>query len=335
MKDTISMIIATILLVTVLLLFPLYNFFERQDDMNYNIVLKATTNFVDEVIQNGYINQDLYDNYISRLTNTGYSYNIDLEVHRRVLTLDPNSSISDPKYIEQYEIKYNKDIFDMESGSTTFSGISATTQNLKNGSFFLNEGDQLYVRVKNKNTTMAGAILNILTPNAPKEKINISYGGKIKNTTWANTKISDLYQGDIYIDMELLDPNPEDTNNAYPLYTLSEVDDRVIGFSVKLSNIDDLTVPEKLADNIKLVGDEPNIYISTSSITSIGTNEYRVEFVLSEDKVYDYLETSDYNRFHLFLPSNIIQGIFSKNKMKNSDYIILRRDDTVEVPEII
>lgn len=335
MKDTISMIIATILLVTVLVLFPLYNYFERQDDMNYNIVLKATTNFIDEVIQNGYIDQSLYDNYTNRLINTGYSYNIDLEVHRKVLTLDPDSTVSNPKYMEQYEIKYNKDIFENETGSTTISGVLADTLSLKNGSFFLNEGDCVYVRVKNKNTTMAGAILNILTPNAPKEKINISYGGKIKNTTWANTKISDLYQGDIYIDMELLDPNPDDTNNAYPLYTLSEIDDRTIEFTVKLSNIDDLTVPEKLADNIKLVGDEPNIYISPSSITSTGTNEYKVEFVLSEDRAYEYLEYADYNRFHLFLPSNVIQGTFSKNKMKNSDYIIIRRNDSVEVPEIL
>lgn len=334
MKDTVSMIVATILLVTVLLLFPLYNYFERQDDMNYNIALKATTNFIDEVIQNGYIDQTFYTKYINRLVNTGYSYNIDLEVHRRVLTLDPNSTLSNPKYIEQYEIKYNKDIFDTETGNTVISGVSSDTTTLKNGAYFLNEGDLVYVRVKNKNTTMAGAILNILTPNAPKEKINISYGGAIKNTTWANTKISDLYQGDIFIEMELIEPNENDENNAYPLYTLCEIDDRVIEFSVKFSNIDDLTVPEKLADNLKLVGDEPNIYISPNSITSTGTNEYKVEFVFSEDKINEYLEGNDYNRFHLFLPSGIIQGTFSKNKMKNSDYFILRKDDTVEVPEI-
>lgn len=334
MKDTVSMIVATILLVTVLLLFPLYNYFERQDDMNYNIALKATTNFIDEVIQNGYIDQTFYTKYINRLVNTGYSYNIDLEVHRRVLTLDPNSTLSNPKYIEQYEIKYNKDIFDTETGNTVISGVSSDTTTLKNGAYFLNEGDLVYVRVKNKNTTMAGAILNILTPNAPKEKINISYGGAIKNTTWANTKISDLYQGDIFIEMELIEPNENDENNAYPLYTLSEIDDRVIEFSVKFSNIDDLTVPEKLADNLKLVGDEPNIYISPNSITSTGTNEYKVEFVFSEDKINEYLEGNDYNRFHLFLPSGIIQGTFSKNKMKNSDYFLLRKDEGVEVPEI-
>ncbi|MDO4282021.1 MAG: hypothetical protein Q4D02_00105 [Clostridia bacterium] len=334
MKDTVSMVIATILLVTVLLLFPLYNYFERQDDMTYNIVLKATTNFVDETIQNGYVDQNTYTNYVNTLASTGYSYDISLEIHRRVLTLDPDSDSSNPKYIEQYEIKYNKDIFDDATGNTNLSWATSNTLKLKNEAFFLNEGDQVYVRVKNRNTTMAGAILNILTPNAPKEKIDISYGGTIKDTTWANTKISDLYQGDIYIGVELLNPNPNDDKNAYPLYTLSESSDRIIEFSVKLSNIDDLSVAQKLADNIKLVGDSPNIYISPSSVTSTGTDEYKIEFVLSEDKVNDYLDDNDYNRFHLFLPSNIIQGVFSKNKMVNSDYIIIRKDSSIEVPEI-
>lgn len=333
MKDTVSMVIATILLVTVLLLFPLYNYFERQDDMTYNIALKNTTNFVDEVIQSGYVDQETYTNYVNGLANTGYSYDIELELHRKVITLDPNSDPDNPKYIEQYEIKYNKDIFN-DTGSTNLSGAIADTLKLKNEAFFLNEGDQIYVRIKNRNTTMAGAILNILTPNAPKEKIDISYGGTIKNTTWANSKISDLYQSDIYIDVELMNPNPNDDKNAYPLYTLSESNDRIIEFKMKFSNIDDLSVAQKLANNIKLVGELPNIYISSNSITSIGTDEYKIEFVLSEEKVADYLDENDYNKFHLFLPSNIIQGTFSKNKMVNSDYIIIRKDSSIEVPEL-
>lgn len=333
MRDNVSIIITVIILVTVLLLFPLYNYFERQDDMTYNIVLKATTNFVDEVVSNGYITQETYDKYINRLSNTGYSYNIDLEVHRRVLTRDPNSTLQDPKYIEQYEIKFNKDIFE-ESGKTQISGIKKDTQTLKNEAYLLNEADQFYVRVKNRNTTMAGAILNLLTPSAPKEKIDISYGGMIKNTTWANTVISDLYQSDIMITMELEEPNEADEKNAYPLYTLEVPEDRTFTFKVKVANADDNGIAIKLADNMKLVGDNPNIYISPDSITSNGNEEYLVKFVLEESKIYDYLGENTYNRFHLFIPANMIQGIFSKNTMKNSDYIILRDTLETEIPTI-
>jgi len=140
MRDNVSIIITVIVLITVLLLFPLYNYFERQDDMTYNIVLKATTNFVDEVVSNGYITQETYDKYINRLSNTGYSYDIDLEVHRRVLTKDHNSTSQDLKYIEQYERKFNKDIFE-ESGKTQISGIKKDTQTLKNEAYLLNEAD--------------------------------------------------------------------------------------------------------------------------------------------------------------------------------------------------
>ncbi len=334
MKDTVSMIIAAILLVTVLLLFPLYNYFERQDDMTYNIALKSTTNFVDEVIQKGYVDQSTYASYINRLSNTGYLFDIDLEIHRKVLTLDPYSDEDEPKYIEQYEIKYNKDIFDEETGTANVSGATTNVEKLKNDAFFLNEGDQFFVRIKNKNVTMAASILNLLSNNAPKEKIDINYGGTVKNTTWANTTLSDLYQGDIYITMELKEPNPDDENNAYPLYTLSVEDDRRIVFNVKLYNIDDLTVPQKLAENIRLVGDNPNFYMSPTTVTSVGTDEYEVEFILQEDTIDEYISEDGYNRLNLFLPSNIIQGIFSKNKMLSSDYILIRRDETIEVPSL-
>ena len=71
MKDNLSMVILMILLVLVMIMFPLYNYFERQDDMSYSLVLKATTNFAQEVMNNGYLDQNMYDNYINQLTDTG------------------------------------------------------------------------------------------------------------------------------------------------------------------------------------------------------------------------------------------------------------------------
>ena len=62
MKDTLSIFITAIIFVLLIVVFPLYNYFERQDDMSYNLVLKATTDFVDEVINTGYISQEMYTN---------------------------------------------------------------------------------------------------------------------------------------------------------------------------------------------------------------------------------------------------------------------------------
>ena len=51
MKDNFSIVITMLIFVILIVIFPLYNYFERQDDMSYNLALKATTNFVDEVLQ--------------------------------------------------------------------------------------------------------------------------------------------------------------------------------------------------------------------------------------------------------------------------------------------
>ena len=55
MKDNLSIVVTMIVFVALMVIFPLYNYFERQDDMSYNLALKSTTNFVDSVISSGYL----------------------------------------------------------------------------------------------------------------------------------------------------------------------------------------------------------------------------------------------------------------------------------------
>ena len=98
MKDTLSMIVAVVFLVILLILLPLYNYFERQDDMSYNLALKAVTSFVDQVTENGYLDQATYDSFIQRLTQTGNSYDVKVEAQKRILTNDPNE---EGKYIDK------------------------------------------------------------------------------------------------------------------------------------------------------------------------------------------------------------------------------------------
>ena len=132
MKDTLSMIVAVVFLVILLILLPLYNYFERQDDMSYNLALKAVTSFVDQVTENGYLDQATYDSFIQRLTQTGNSYDVKVEAQKRILTNDPNE---EGKYIEQYESYFNKDIFNEETGKT--SNIIDRNNSLKKNIFCL------------------------------------------------------------------------------------------------------------------------------------------------------------------------------------------------------
>ena len=334
MKDALSMILAVILLVILIIILPLYNYFERQDDMSYNTALKTVTMFVDEVAQNGYLDQNMYDKFIQRLGATGNSYEIQVEAQKRIITNDPDNTLNqeDPKYIEQYKSYYNKDIFKDETGST--STIISKDNSLKNGAFFFDVGDKFYVRVKNTNTTMASSLLGAIVPGATNEKINISYGSTIKNNNWENTDVSQLYQSDILVNITLENPNTPDENNGFPEYNFENAQDRILKFKVKILNADDTNIASKITDNIRLIGKNPNCYISPSSIsTVVDEGEYIVEFVLDESKKDNYFSTNEYNILQCFLPANSIQGNFTKNASASSDQIIIKINGGIEVPE--
>lgn len=330
MKDTLSMIVAVIFLVILLLLLPLYNYFERQDDISYNIALKAVTTFVDEVTQNGYIDQPTYDSFIDRLTQTANSYNVQVEVKKRILTNDPSGE--EDSYVEQYISYFNKDIFNEETGKT--SNIIDRDNSLKNNVFFLDEGDKVYVNVKNTNTTMASSLLGIISPGAIKEKVNISYGAIVKNNAWENTDIAQLFQSDILVKVELQNPN-EPNVNGNPEYNFQVASDRIFKFKVKILNEDDSNIASKITDNIRLVGELPNCYISPSSITTgSDEGEYIVEFTLDDTKSNSYFSSYEYNTFRCFLPANVIQGKFSKNASASSQNFDIKINSSVTIPEI-
>lgn len=191
MKDNLSIVITIMVLVLLMVLFPLYNFFERQDDMSYNLVLKATTNFADQVMNNGYIDQLMYNNFVNELGNTGNIYDIEIEAHRKVLTQDSDAS---GNFIEQSYIDYNDDIF--EAIDSTTSG-SVMDKKLKNKIYPLNEKDEIYVKVKNSNTTLAGSLFNAIIVTSNKTRIQVNYGGIVKNNAWA--KVDATYKGHIQV----------------------------------------------------------------------------------------------------------------------------------------
>ena len=334
MKDALSMILAVILLVILIIILPLYNYFERQDDMSYNTALKTVTMFVDEVAQNGYLDQNMYDKFIQRLGSTGNSYDIQIEAQKRIITNDPDntSDEEDQKYIEQYKSYYNKDIFNDETGN--ISTIATQDNTLKNGAFFFDVGDKFYVRIKNTNTTMASALLGAIVPGATNDKINISYGSTIKNNTWENTDISQLYQSDILVTISLENPNDPDKNNGFPEYNFENAQDRILNFKIKILNADDTNIASKITDNIRLIGKNPNCYISPSSIsTGSDEGEYIVKFVLDETKRDNYFSSNEYNILQCFLPANSIQGNFTKNASASSDEIIIKINESIEVPQ--
>ena len=64
-EENISIIFAAIIGTFLIVILPLYSILDRQDSMSYNVVLTATTNFVDKVRNNGFIDKESYNNYIN------------------------------------------------------------------------------------------------------------------------------------------------------------------------------------------------------------------------------------------------------------------------------
>ena len=135
MKDNLSIVILMIIFVMLIVFFPLYNYFERQDDMSYNLVLRETTTFVDKVLSNGYISNDTYQEFLDSLANTGNLYDVQLEAHKRIITSDTQNNAKGYKdYIEQYEIDYNDDILSIDP---TKNNANLTNKPIKGGIYTL------------------------------------------------------------------------------------------------------------------------------------------------------------------------------------------------------
>lgn len=335
MRDNLSIIITMLVFVVLIIIFPLYNYFERQDDMSYNLVLKATTNFVDSVINSGYIDQEMYDKFIQELAVTGNLYDIQLEAHKKTYTKDPYNTESDT-YVEQYIIDYNADIFNEETGETKNSNIKIDNKVLKNGAYYLNIGDQIYVKLKNSSTTMAGAIFNVIVPTSDTKRLAVNYGGIVKNNAWKNQDISNLFQKDIYINMLLDITNTPGLGNAdkiegMPTYALDESSQ--IRFNVKVINYEASVageITDILKNNLKLTGFENKGTIKPKTVAKKASiDEWIVTFDLGDITDIDPLfGAAQYKTCELELDADLIQGNYYKNSAVKSDTIVVKKTNS-------
>lgn len=169
MKDNISIVVAAIIGTILVVLIPLISILDRQDNMSYNVVLTATTNFVDEVKSKGFIDKVSYEKYLDTIAATGNVYDLQLEAYKKFTyknTADEN--------VED-ELLYNtKDITD-ELNSPT------------GGIYDLEVGDEFYISIENTNTPSSVLMYNYISGDiGSKEKkiININYGGTVNNKDW-------------------------------------------------------------------------------------------------------------------------------------------------------
>ena len=146
MGDTLITVIAIALAAVLMFVFPLMTMSDRTDDVSQLAVETATTDFVDDVRTTGKLTQEDYDNFILTIGATGNAY--DVEITLQILDENPKKKTTEGATVigdNIYYTMYTSQVTDQLAASKMIS---------------LKEGDNVTVKVKNKNNTIAVQLRN-------------------------------------------------------------------------------------------------------------------------------------------------------------------------------
>ena len=147
MGDSLITIIAIFLAAILMFVFPLMSLSERTDDISQLAVQTATTEFVDKIRTTGKITLDDYEQFLSTLTATGNSFEVEMLVQQ--LDENPGMKTTQAEITKIGEnLYYNKYTSQIEEELNLKSRIT------------LKEGDLVSVTVKNTNKTISQMLRN-------------------------------------------------------------------------------------------------------------------------------------------------------------------------------
>ncbi len=184
MRDTISIIFASIFMVLVIVILPLFSILDRQDNIAYNVVLTQTSKFVDEIRANGFITENQYEAFVSSLAATGNTYKVTLEAYKHTLIPATNASgtIIQDTFVDELELYNTKDIIDYLTNKEVNEEVDDS--NRKQNVYLFEKQDEIYVRVYNTNITAGSVMYNMLMGAVDTKVIDVTYGGAVNNVNW-------------------------------------------------------------------------------------------------------------------------------------------------------
>lgn len=147
MGDSLITIIAIFLAAVLMFVFPLMSMSERTDDVSQIAVQTATTEFVDKVRTTGKLTLDDYDKFVSTLSSTGNSFDVDIEIQQ----LDENPGV---KTTQAEMTKIGENLY--------YSFYTSQIEDMlqEKAKITLKEGDRVSVTVKNTNQTISQILKN-------------------------------------------------------------------------------------------------------------------------------------------------------------------------------
>lgn len=147
MSDTLMTVIAIFLAAILMFIFPLMSMADRTDDISELAVQTATTEFVDKVRTTGKLTMDDYEQFISTLSSTGNTYDIEMQIGH----IDENPGI---KVTQSQITKVGESLYYNEYTTQIEERLE------ENKRINLKQGDMFSVTVKNTNQTIAEILRN-------------------------------------------------------------------------------------------------------------------------------------------------------------------------------
>lgn len=277
MQDNISVLLATIVFVILIVLFPIYNVATRQDSISSNIVTELTTEFVDSVRNKGYLAEEDYNNYLDELAKTGNMYDVELEAHKKKIVKDKGDL-----YTEAYEKDFTKDILETLEKEATNVEENASEAIVLANCYQFNEGDRFYVRVKNTNMTQAQVLLFNIFRGVDENRILVNYGGEVFTEEWARSNLIENVSSNIYISRPMDVTGVEYTNKViainsdiydgeegvvpqveyvYGIVVTITLDMTEVYFDLNYSKVKDVISVDEITEKITLSGFDGNISV--------------------------------------------------------------------------
>lgn len=161
MGDSLITIIAIFLAAILMFVFPLMSLSERSDDISQLAIQTATTEYVDKIKTTGKMTLDDYDKFISTLTATGNSFEVEMLVQQ----LDENPGV---KTTQAETTKIGENLYYNKYTSQVEEELNSK------GRITLKEGDIVSVTVKNTNKTISQMLRNFFYMVSGNESYQIS-----------------------------------------------------------------------------------------------------------------------------------------------------------------
>lgn len=147
MGDSLITIVAIFLAAILMFVFPLMSMSERTDDISQLAVQTTTNEFVDTIRTTGKITLNEYDKFLTALSSTGNSFDVEMQVHQ----LDENPGV---KVTQAEMTKIGENIYYTKYTTQIEEELQSS------GKMKLKEGDMVSVTVKNTNITIAESLRN-------------------------------------------------------------------------------------------------------------------------------------------------------------------------------